>query len=38
MSLNLWQYLLLIEIASSLFLFRYFSLAGKKAVLAFIPV
>lgn len=38
MSLNLWQYLLLIEIASSLFLFRYFSLAGKKSVLAFIPV
>lgn len=38
MSLNWWQYLLLIELASSLYLFQYFKLAGKPAALAFVPV
>jgi signal peptidase I len=38
MSLNWWQYLLLIEFASSVYLFKFFQLAGKEAWKSFIPV
>ena len=38
MSLNLLQYLLLIELASSVYLFKYFQSANKSPWLAFIPV